>query len=158
MPFETVRPAVIEKLKMSWVIEDFRRMTSRPSCFRIACCQSVDFLFLVPKPLLTTHNGRPSKWGVPLFEAPRTRMLTHKRTLLHYSFACQCGPKTRGRSTYAPWQSGTITVICKNQFAEGNLQVKLRTLWTDGKAEASGKSPGGEAKKWEDQRRESAKR
>ena len=38
----------------------------------------------------------------------------------------------------------------------GSLEVKLPTLWTDGKAEV--KSQRGEAKKWEDQRRERARR
>ena len=42
-------------------------------------------------------------------------------------------------------------------LSKGSLEVKLPTIWTDGKAEVW-KSPGGEEKKWEDQERERERR
>ena len=46
----------------------------------------------------------------------------------------------------------------KLEMIEGSLQVRLRTIWTDGKAEVHEKSQRGNRKKREDQRRERVRR
>ena len=57
---------------------------------------------------------------------------------------------TSWRVTIEEWNEFEFIII------EGSLEVKLPTIWTDGKA--GGKSQRGEVKKWEEQRRERVRR